>query len=80
MIKTEKDENGHTKYNDKGLPILTEGSRIGLVYGQMNEPPGARMRVALSALAVTEYFGMKRVKTCCSSWTTSSVFLRPVPR
>ena len=56
VIKTEKDENGHTKYNDKGLPILTEGSRIGLVYGQMNEPPGARMRVALSALAVTEYF------------------------
>jgi F-type H+-transporting ATPase subunit beta len=27
-----------------------------LVYGQMNEPPGARLRVALSALAVTEYF------------------------
>jgi F-type H+-transporting ATPase subunit beta len=31
-------------------------SKIGLVYGQMNEPPGARLRVALSALAVTEYF------------------------
>ena len=56
VIKTEKDENGHTKYNDKGLPVLADGSRIGLVYGQMNEPPGARMRVALSALAVTEYF------------------------
>jgi len=38
------------------LPIIEPGSRIGLVYGQMNEPPGARLRVALSALAVTEYF------------------------
>jgi len=31
-------------------------SRCALVYGQMNEPPGARARVALSALTVTEYF------------------------
>src|SRR5215468_2726787 len=31
-------------------------SKIALVYGQMNEPPGARLRVALSALALTEYF------------------------
>ena len=56
VIKTEKDENGETKLNEKGLPVIAPGSRIGLVYGQMNEPPGARLRVALSALAVTEYF------------------------
>jgi F-type H+-transporting ATPase subunit beta len=31
-------------------------SKIALCYGQMNEPPGARMRVALSGLAMTEYF------------------------
>jgi len=31
-------------------------SKISLVYGQMNEPPGARLRVALSGLAITEYF------------------------
>ncbi len=31
-------------------------SKVALVYGQMNEPPGARARVALSALAMTEYF------------------------
>jgi F-type H+-transporting ATPase subunit beta len=31
-------------------------SKIALVYGQMNEPPGARMRVALSGLAMAEYF------------------------
>lgn len=30
--------------------------KVALVYGQMNEPPGARMRVALSALTVAEYF------------------------
>src|ERR1700709_2401668 len=31
-------------------------SKTALVYGQMNEPPGARQRVALSALTVAEYF------------------------
>ena len=31
-------------------------SKVALVYGQMNEPPGARMRVGLSALAMAEYF------------------------
>lgn len=30
--------------------------KVGLVYGQMNEPPGARMRVGLSALTAAEYF------------------------
>jgi F-type H+/Na+-transporting ATPase subunit beta len=33
-----------------------EKSKVALVYGQMNEPPGARMRVALTALAMAEYF------------------------
>ncbi|RAU23151.1 F0F1 ATP synthase subunit beta [Paramagnetospirillum kuznetsovii] len=32
------------------------GSKVALVYGQMNEPPGARARVALSGLTVAEYF------------------------
>ena len=56
VIACEKDAKGHLVRNADGLPILKAGSRIGLVYGQMNEPPGARLRVALSALAVTEYF------------------------
>jgi F-type H+/Na+-transporting ATPase subunit beta len=56
VIKVEKDEKGHPKIGENGLPIVKPGSKIGLVYGQMNEPPGARLRVALSALAVTEYF------------------------
>jgi F-type H+/Na+-transporting ATPase subunit beta len=34
----------------------TEGSKCSLVFGQMNEPPGARARVALSGLTVAEYF------------------------
>jgi F-type H+-transporting ATPase subunit beta len=34
----------------------TEGSRCTLVYGQMNEPPGARARVALTGLSQAEYF------------------------
>src|SRR5437868_1712146 len=56
VIKVEEDEKGHAKKGPNGLPILKGGSKIGLVYGQMHEPPGARLRVALSALAVTEYF------------------------
>jgi F-type H+-transporting ATPase subunit beta len=32
------------------------GSKAALVYGQMNEPPGARARVALTGLAIAEYF------------------------
>src|SRR2546421_11451603 len=56
VIKVEKDEKGHPIVGENGLPKIAPGSRIGLVYGQMNEPPGARLRVALSALAVTEYF------------------------
>src|SRR5437667_12344739 len=56
VIVCEKDEKAHLKRGANGLPILKPGSRIGLVYGQTNEPPGARLRVALSALAVTEDF------------------------
>merc|ERR1712085_112862 len=41
----------------EGGVIELEGkSKVALVYGQMNEPPGARARVALTGLAVAEYF------------------------
>jgi F-type H+-transporting ATPase subunit beta len=57
VINAKQDENGHLILNEKGLPIVeTEGSKVSLVYGQMNEPPGARARVALSALTVAEHF------------------------
>ena len=35
---------------------IAEGSKVALVFGQMNEPPGARARVALSGLTMAEYF------------------------
>ena len=35
-------------------------NKTALVYGQMNEPPGARMRVALSGLTMAEYFRDKQ--------------------
>ncbi len=38
------------------IQIDGPGSKAALVYGQMNEPPGARARVALSGLTVAEYF------------------------
>jgi F-type H+-transporting ATPase subunit beta len=46
----EMQESGVVKPDDAA------GSRAALVYGQMTEPPGARLRVALSALTVAEYF------------------------
>ncbi len=46
-------EGGVIKLNDDGS---TTGSKVALVYGQMNEPPGARARVGLSGLTVAEYF------------------------
>jgi F-type H+-transporting ATPase subunit beta len=57
VINAEKDEKGHLKLGPDQLPIIkTEGSRVALCYGQMNEPPGARARVALSALTIAEHF------------------------
>lgn len=50
----ERTREGNDLYNE-----MTESgvlSNTALVYGQMNEPPGARMRVALSGLTVAEYF------------------------
>jgi F-type H+/Na+-transporting ATPase subunit beta len=41
--------------NDNGEAV-SEGSKVALVFGQMNEPPGARARVALSGLTMAEYF------------------------
>jgi len=35
---------------------MPENSKVALVYGQMNEPPGARMRVGLTGLTIAEYF------------------------
>jgi len=49
-LYTEMSEAGVIKQDNLGE------SKIALVYGQMNEPPGARLRVALSGLAITEYF------------------------
>jgi F-type H+/Na+-transporting ATPase subunit beta len=41
---------------DKNGKPTPEGSKVALVFGQMNEPPGARARVALSGLTIAEYF------------------------
>ncbi|TKD51175.1 F0F1 ATP synthase subunit beta [Sphingomonas baiyangensis] len=41
---------------DEAGNAVSEGSKVALVYGQMNEPPGARARVALSGLTMAEYF------------------------
>jgi len=57
----ERTREGNDLYHemaDAGVINLKEieKSKVALVYGQMNEPPGARLRVALSALSMAEYF------------------------
>lgn len=49
-------ESGVIKVDEKTGKIDSEKSKVALVYGQMNEPPGARARVGLSGLTVAEYF------------------------
>jgi F-type H+-transporting ATPase subunit beta len=57
VINVEKDGDGNLKRDKDGNLILVPGkSQAALIYGQMNEPPGARARVALSALTAAEYF------------------------
>jgi F-type H+-transporting ATPase subunit beta len=54
FMKDFKDNHGFdlTKVDKAGI----KNSKVSLIYGQMTEPPGARLRVALSGLTVAEYF------------------------
>jgi F-type H+/Na+-transporting ATPase subunit beta len=56
----ERTREGRDLYNEMSESKLSDGnsvlSKTALVYGQMNEPPGARARVGLSALTAAEYF------------------------
>jgi F-type H+-transporting ATPase subunit beta len=56
----ERTREGRDLYDEMAEAKLADGSSVldkaALIYGQMNEPPGARSRVALSALTCAEYF------------------------
>ena len=57
----ERSREGNDLYHEmSGSKVINQDdiskSKVALVYGQMNEPPGARLRVGLSALSVAEYF------------------------
>ncbi len=57
----ERTREGNDFYNEMSESGVIDqehpkNSKVALVYGQMNEPPGARLRVALSALSMAEYF------------------------
>ena len=58
VIAAKLDDEGEVVFDPKTeMPIIdTDKSKVALVYGQMNEPPGARARVGLSALTVAEHF------------------------
>src|SRR5579859_4549740 len=46
----------HEMIDSKIIDLDGPGSKVALVYGQMNEPPGARARVGLTGLTIAEYF------------------------
>ena len=52
----------HEMITTKVIDLKGKGSKVSLVYGQMNEPPGARARVALTGLTVAENFRDKEGK------------------
>jgi F-type H+-transporting ATPase subunit beta len=56
--RTREGNDLYHEMSDAGVIVQDDlsKSKVALVYGQMNEPPGARLRVALSALAMAEYF------------------------
>ena len=57
VIAVERDENNEPITDEKGRYTIKVGeSQVALIYGQMNEPPGARARVALTGLTVAEHF------------------------
>ncbi len=57
VIAVARDADGQPVEDANGYaPVDSQASRCALVYGQMNEPPGARLRVALSALTMAEAF------------------------
>ena len=51
-----REGNYHEMIESGVIKLDEEGSKAALVYGQMNEPPGARARVALTGLTQAEYF------------------------
>ena len=56
--RTREGNDLYTEMKESGVIVekSLSDSKVALVYGQMNEPPGARMRVALTALTMAEYF------------------------
>ena len=91
-------ESGIIKYGDDFMKSMENGgwdlskvdskameeSKATFVFGQMNEPPGARARVALSGLTVAEYFrdgsGDGQVKMFYFSWIISLDLLKLDPK
>ncbi len=56
--RTREGNDLYHEMSDAGVIVQDDlsKSKVALVYGQMNEPPGARLRVALTALSMAEYF------------------------
>ena len=72
----ERTREGNDLYNEMKESGVID--KTALVYGQMNEPPGARMRVGLSGLTMAEYFRDVKIRMYCCLLITSSGLHRRV--
>ena len=68
--------------NDLWLEMKHSGviDKTALMFGQMDEPPGVRLRVGLTGVTMAEYFRDEAGKDVCCSSTTSSASCRPDPK
>ena len=74
----ERTREGNDLYNEMKESGVID--KTALVYGQMNEPPGARMRVGLSGLTMAEYFRDEKNQDVLLFIDNISVSHRQVPR
>ena len=70
----ERCREGNELYHDMKEAGVLEN--MVMVFGQMNEPPGARFRVGHAALTMAEYFGMKKTGMYCYSLIIFSALSR----
>ena len=65
--RTREGNDFYHEMQESGVIDLEGESKVSMVYGQMNEPPGNRLRVALSGLTMAEKFRDEAGMSCCLS-------------
>ena len=79
--RTREGNDFYHEMQESGVVNVRPGSKVAMVYGQMNEPPGNRLRVALTGLTMSEYFRDERPARDVLLFSTTSTATRwPAPK